>query len=61
VNRLIEIDKWTAGRDKIQQEIDRRMMGLLHVNTIEQLERQKGYIEGLKRAIDAVDSPNEDH
>lgn len=57
---LIESDRWAVGRERIQEEIARRMGDLLHVTTLEQLSYQKGYIEGLKHAIDAVDPPNED-
>ena len=57
MNRLIEYDKWPAGRPKIEEEIDRRMKDLLYVNTMEQLYQQRGFIEALQWVIATVDPP----
>ena len=54
---ILEHDKWTVGRARLQAEIDRRMQDLLRVSTIQQLEREKGWIEALSWAIAEVDPP----
>ena len=61
MNRLIELDKWPAGRLKIEDEIDRRMKDLLHVNTMEQLVEQRGFIEALQWVIETVDPPRREN
>lgn len=56
---ILEHDKWTVGRGRIEAEIDRRMLGLLNVNSLERLEREKGWIEALHWAIATVDPPRQ--
>lgn len=57
IPRILETDKWTAGRNKIEEEIENRMDGLLRVKTLDDLSYHRGYIEALKWAIETVDPP----
>ena len=60
-NRLLEVDKWTAGRGRIEAEIERRLEGILRVKSMESLCEQRGWIEALRWAIAEVDPPRREN
>jgi hypothetical protein len=58
-HRLLEPDKWTVGRGKIEEKSDRMLKDLLRCKTLEELHYARGFIEGLQWSIEAVDEKRE--
>jgi hypothetical protein len=57
--RLLEPDKWTRGRGKIEDESNRRLKDLLRCKTLEDLHYARGFIDALQWSIETVDEERE--